>query len=270
MRVLGTFTTEESGSQFLNIIMEYYESDLYGYIRTHRKTLSTFEIKLYSYQAFRGLLYVHSLSICHRDIKPHNLLVHEGRLVVCDFGSAKVLTSEPNLPYICSRCYRAPELIFGAKHYTTMIDVWSLGCVLLEMLNGAPLFVGESSIDHLIEVIKILGTPTKTQVAEMNPDYDLNDYKFPKVKRKEWRQVFPKADPLLLDLIEQLMIYSPKQRLNAAEALAHEFYDELREEKVGRTIQKQLNVGLFDFSYGEIRGNEHLLPKLIPSWVKFY
>ena len=59
----------------------------------------------------------------------------------------------------------APELIFGAQHYTTMIDVWSLGCVLLEMLNGAPLFVGESSIDHLIEVIKVLGTPTKTQVA---------------------------------------------------------------------------------------------------------
>ena len=69
------------------------------------------------------------------------------------------------MPYICSRCYRAPELIFGAQHYTTMIDVWSLGCVLLEMLNGAPLFVGESSIDHLIEVIKVLGTPTKTQVA---------------------------------------------------------------------------------------------------------
>ena len=134
-------------------------------------------------------MYIHSLGICHRDIKPHNLLLNQHRLVICDFGSAKILTHEPNLPYICSRCYRAPELIFGANHYTTMIDIWSAGCVLLEMINGVPLFIGESSIDHLIEIIKVLGTPTKTQVIDMNPEYDLNDYKFPKVKRKEWKQV---------------------------------------------------------------------------------
>jgi serine/threonine protein kinase len=183
MRVLGTYSTEEEGDQYLNIVMDYYESDLYSCIKT-KKSLSTLEIKLYAYQAFRGLLYIHSLNICHRDIKPHNLLVHAGRLVICDFGSAKILTNEPNLPYICSRCYRAPELIFGASYYTTMIDIWSMGCVILEMIHGSPLFVGESSIDHLIEVIKVLGTPTKTQVAEMNPDYDLNDYKFPKIKKR--------------------------------------------------------------------------------------
>lgn len=102
-----------------------------------------------------------------------------------------------------------------------MIDVWSVGCVLLQMMQGSPLFIGESSIDHLIEIIKVLGTPTKTQVIDMNPNYDLNDYKFPKVKKREWNKIFPKADPLLLDLIAQIMIYSPKQRLNAAEALAH-------------------------------------------------
>ena len=118
------------------------------------------------------------------------------------------------------------------------------------MLHGNPLFIGESSIDHLIEVMKVMGTPTKTQVMEMNPEYDLNDYKLPKIKKKDWRVIFPKADPLLLDLIWQIMIYSPKERLNAAEALAHEYYDEIREEKVGKTIQKQLNAGLFDFSYG--------------------
>ena len=83
-------------------------------------------------------------------------------------------------------------------------------------------------------------------------------------------QIFPRADSILLDLIAQVMIYSPKQRLNAAEALAHEFYDELRDEKVGKQLQKQLGIKLFDFSYGQVRGNEHLLPKLIPPWVKYY
>lgn len=149
--------------------MEYYDCDLYSYIKSNKRTISTFDIKLLTYQAFRGLMYIHSLSICHRDIKPHNLLIKNKRLVLCDFGSAKVLTKEPNLPYICSRCYRAPELIFGASHYTTMIDIWSVGCVILEMLNGVPVFIGESSIDHLIEIIKVMGTPTKTQVVEMNP-----------------------------------------------------------------------------------------------------
>ena len=189
MRVLGTFSTTEDKNQYLNIVMDSYECDLYSHIKSSKKPLPTMEIKLLTYQAFRGLLYIHSLGICHRDIKPHNLLLKEGQLVICDFGSAKILTNEPNLPYICSRCYRAPELIFGATHYSTMIDIWSLGCVILEMLHGVPLFIGESSIDHLIEIIKVMGTPTKTQVIEMNPDYDLNDYKFPKVKKREWKHV---------------------------------------------------------------------------------
>ncbi len=70
-----------------------------------------------------------------------------------------------------------------------MIDIWSVGCVILEMIQGSPLFVGDSSVDHLIEIIRVLGTPTKTQVIDMNPNYDLNDYKFPKVKKREWNKV---------------------------------------------------------------------------------
>ena len=132
MKVLGTYTTIEGGSQYLSIIMNYYDSDLFNFIKhNNKKGLNNFDIKLISYQIFRGLAYVHSLDICHRDIKPHNILVKNKNTVICDFGSAKILTDEPNLPYICSRCYRAPELIFGATHYTTMIDIWSVGCVIL-------------------------------------------------------------------------------------------------------------------------------------------
>ena len=142
MRVLGTYLTTEDGQQYLNIVMDYYDCDLYAHIKTNKKGIPSLDFKVMAYQLFRGLMYIHSLGICHRDIKPHNLLLKHLRLVICDFGSAKVLTHEPNLPYICSRCYRAPELIFGATHYTNMIDVWSAGCVLLEMINGVPLFIG--------------------------------------------------------------------------------------------------------------------------------
>jgi glycogen synthase kinase 3 beta len=118
------------------------------------------EKKIIIYQLFKGLSYLHSLSICHRDIKPENVLLKGNKAVICDFGSAKVLIpEETNISYICARCYRAPELIFGATRYTTQVDIWSAGCVILEIMNGDPLFIGETSITHLLEIIKVLGTP---------------------------------------------------------------------------------------------------------------
>ena len=124
-------------------------------------------VKLYTYQAFKALAYIHALGICHRDIKPQNLLVNPEThvLKVCDFGSAKRLEKNViNVSYICSRYYRAPELIFGATSYLHCIDVWSVGCVAAELLLGQPLFPGDSGVDQLVEIIKVLGTPTRDQI----------------------------------------------------------------------------------------------------------
>jgi glycogen synthase kinase 3 beta len=173
------------------------------------------EVKLYIYQLFRSLAYIHSQGICHRDIKPQNLLLdpNTGILKLCDFGSAKILIeNEPNVSYICSRYYRAPELIFGATNYTTkigtysffipqifvyyhltcvflsLLDVWSTGCVMAELMLGQPLFPGESGIDQLVEIIKVLGTPTREQIRTMNPNY--MEHKFPQIKPHPFNKVF--------------------------------------------------------------------------------
>ena len=112
---------------YLNLILEYVPETVYRasrYFNKLKTVMPILEVKLYIYQLFRSLAYIHSQGICHRDIKPQNLLLDPatGVLKLCDFGSAKILVEhEPNVSYICSRYYRAPELIFGATNYTTKI-----------------------------------------------------------------------------------------------------------------------------------------------------
>ena len=112
---------------YLNLVLEYVPETVYRASRHYAKLkqpMPALQIKLYMYQLLRSLAYIHSLGICHRDIKPQNLLLNPatGVLKLCDFGSAKILVAgEPNVSYICSRYYRAPELIFGATNYTTNI-----------------------------------------------------------------------------------------------------------------------------------------------------
>ena len=160
-------TGDKPDELYLNVVMDYVPETVYRVVKHYnkmRQQMPILLVKLYTYQMMRSCAYIHAVGICHRDIKPQNLLVDTAPHVLrlCDFGSAKRLVrGEPNVSYICSRYYRAPELIFGATEYTPAIDVWSCGCVAAEMLLGQPLFPGESGVDQLVEIIKVLGTPTR-------------------------------------------------------------------------------------------------------------
>ena len=94
MKVIGSYSTFEEGGQFLNIVMAYYEGDLYSLIKKNgKKGLTSMDIKIISYQILRGLLFIHQVKIAHRDIKPHNILYKGKKVAICDFGSAKILTN---------------------------------------------------------------------------------------------------------------------------------------------------------------------------------
>lgn len=231
-------------SRFLNVVMEFIPETVYRVMKTfvrNTHTLPFILVKLYTYQMCRSLGYLHALGICHRDVKPQNLLVDYRThvLKLCDFGSAKRLVpGEQSVAYICSRFYRAPELMLGANEYTTAIDIWSIGCVLGELLLGRPLFAGETSVDQLVKIIQVLGTPTRCQMSAMNPNYV--EFRFPDVKPRDWRSVFAshqcandgdKSFEQAVDLMSKLLRYEPDQRLLPLEALAHEFFDELRNPK---------------------------------------
>ena len=152
---------------YLNVVMDFITDTVYRVMKNYLKMkqmVPNLLVKLYAYQMLRGIGYIHALGICHRDIKPQNILVdfQTHNLRLCDFGSAKQLVpGEPNVSYICSRYYRAPELIFGNSNYSTQIDVWSVGCCIAELMLGQPIFPGESGVDQLVEIIKILGTPQR-------------------------------------------------------------------------------------------------------------
>ncbi|KAL9265620.1 Shaggy-related protein [Drosera capensis] len=293
------FSTTSRDELFLNLVMEYVPESLYRVLKHYssmNQRMPLIYVKLYTYQIFRGLAYIHAVpGVCHRDLKPQNLLVDPltHQLKICDFGSAKVLRTqvswhtllevldllvnvgwakgppmvrgEPNISYICSRYYRAPELIFGATEYMTSIDIWSAGCVLAELLLGQPLFPGENAVDQLVEIIKVLGTPTREEIRCMNPNY--TDFRFPQIKAHPWHKVFDKRiPPEAIDLASRLLQYSPSLRCTALEACAHSFFDELRDPNA-RLPNGRAFPPLFNFKQELAGVSPDLVNRLIPEHV---
>jgi hypothetical protein len=268
------FSTSQRGEVYLNLVLEFVSETIYRvakYYNRMNQRAPILYVKLYAYQMFRGLAYLHRVvGVCHRDIKPQNLLVnpHTHQLKICDFGSAKKLVpGEPNISYICSRYYRAPELIFGATEYTTAIDIWSVGCVIAELMIGQPLFPGESGVDQLVEIIKILGTPTREEIRCMNPNY--SEFKFPQIKSHPWHKLFGKRmPPEAVDLVSRLLQYSPNLRCTAVDACAHPFFDELRDLKTCLPNGRPLPP-LFNFTVAELEGLPiELVHRMVPEYMR--
>ncbi|EPY42607.1 protein kinase [Angomonas deanei] len=226
-------------------------------------------IKVFLYQLIRSIACLHlpAVNVCHRDIKPHNVLVNEqtGELKLCDFGSAKKLSpSEPNVAYICSRYYRAPELIFGNQHYTTAVDVWSVGCIFAEMMLGEPIFRGENSAGQLHEIVKVLGRPSREQLQKLNPHRA--DITLPTSKGIPWSDVFRRQQsPEAYDLLTALLRYLPDERVQPLEALCHPYFDELHKADVKLANGAKLPEDLFRFLPVEI---EAMTPEQKAKLVK--
>nr|XP_015192736.1 PREDICTED: cyclin-dependent kinase 11A isoform X4 [Lepisosteus oculatus] len=212
------------------IVMNYVEHDLKSLMETMKQPFLPGEVKTLMIQLLRGVRHLHDNWILHRDLKTSNLLLsHKGILKVGDFGLAREYGSplKPYTPVVVTLWYRAPELLLGAKEYSTTIDMWSVGCIFGELLTQKPLFPGKSEIDQINKVFKDLGTPSE----KIWPGYN----ELPAVKKMSFTE-YPynnlrKRFGALLsdqgfDLMNKFLTYCPSKRITAEEALKHEYFRE--------------------------------------------
>ncbi|KAF2317437.1 hypothetical protein GH714_022275 [Hevea brasiliensis] len=196
------------------VVFELMESDLHQVIKAN-DDLTPEHYQFFLYQLLRGLKYVHTANVFHRDLKPKNILANaDCKLKICDFGLARVSFNE------------APSAIFWT--YTPAIDIWSIGCIFAEMLTGKPLFPGKNVVHQLDLMTDLLGTPPPESISKIRNE---KAKRYLSSMRKKhpvpFSQKFPNADPLALRLLEHLLAFDPKDRPTAEEALADPYFQGL-------------------------------------------
>ncbi|VAH14182.1 unnamed protein product [Triticum turgidum subsp. durum] len=212
------------------VVFELMESDLHQVIKAN-DDLTPEHYQFFLYQLLRGLKYIHTANVFHRDLKPKNILANaDCKLKICDFGLARVAISDTPTAifwtdYIATRWYRAPELCgsFFSK-YTPAIDIWSIGCIFAELLTGKPLFPGKNVVHQLDIITDLLGTPAPETIAIRNEKARRYLSSMRRKKPVPFTQKFPNADPLALNLLERMLAFDPKYRPSAEEALADLYF----------------------------------------------
>ena len=273
-------TGEKTDEIYLNIVMNYVSDNLNRLInnyKSNKETFPVFLIKLYTFQVARALNYIHSKHIAHRDIKPQNILIDPStnRVYLCDFGSAKILREDgKNVAYICSRYYRAPELILldddSKYQYTESIDIWSFGCVIAEMILRKPFLEGSSATAQLTKIVEVFGGPKPEDLKDIVTKNDIFE-KTRRTKPQSLSKIFNGMPNALIDLLSRIFVYNPNKRLTAMEIMAHSFFDELRNVETSQS-GKYIVPNLFDFSKKEIEMSKQkeLFKKIIPEWADGY
>ncbi|KAL4570959.1 hypothetical protein LXL04_017708 [Taraxacum kok-saghyz] len=213
------------------IVYELMDTDLHQIIRSSQ-SLTDDHCQYFLYQLLRGLKYVHSANVLHRDLKPSNLLLNANcDLKICDFGLART-TSETDFmtEYVVTRWYRAPELLLNCSEYTTAIDIWSVGCILMEIALREPLFPGKDYVQQLVLITELLGSPDDSDLGFLRSENAKKYVKqLPHVPSKTFEKKYPNVSPLVMDLAEKMLVFDPSKRISVEEALNHPFLQSLHE-----------------------------------------
>eukprot|EP00951_Prasinocladus_malaysianus_P040628 scaffold469086_cov42-Prasinocladus_malaysianus.AAC.1 len=250
VKLLSVEHVEENGKPILYLVFEYLTTDLKKFMDRNGKgpayPLPKHIIKSFMYQLVKGVAHCHKHGVMHRDLKPQNLLVDDSNpdqpvLKIADLGLARAF-SIPIKSYtheIVTLWYRSPEVLLGGTHYSTPVDMWSVGCIFAEMVRKAPLFPGDSEFQQLLHIFKTLGTPSERQWAGVTRFRDWHEY--PQWQPQDLAKIFPELEPSGVDLIKQCLQYDNCKRIsvsgptspsNAKEAMNHPYFDDLDKEAI--------------------------------------
>ncbi|EKM80734.1 hypothetical protein AGABI1DRAFT_112477 [Agaricus bisporus var. burnettii JB137-S8] len=255
---------------------ELMEADLHAIIRSGQP-LTDAHFQSFIYQTLCGLKYIHSANVLHRDLKPGNLLVNaDCELKICDFGLARGYSPGGGTSraagnqgfmteYVATRWYRAPEIMLSFANYTTAIDVWSIGCILAELLGGKPIYKGRDYVDQLNQILHYLGTPPEETLRRVGSPR-AQDYirSLPIKPRVPFSTLYPRANPLAIDLLGQMLHFDPIKRIGCEQALNHPYFAVWHD-----PADEPVCPSTFDFSFEEedtIEGMKKLIVEEVRSF----
>ncbi|EDQ93011.1 uncharacterized protein MONBRDRAFT_13254, partial [Monosiga brevicollis MX1] len=211
------------------LVFEFFERDLSTYFQQIAPNRMDRDLAhSYLHQLFDGLAYCHARLIIHRDIKPQNLLIDElGHIKIADFGLARRvnLPSRPYTPNTQTLWYRAPELLLHSHTYGAAVDLWSMGCLMAEMLTGNSIFMGRDEIDMITRIFRLLGMPTEDEWARAALPSGFRGFNAP---RRTMAGIFPALSPEDVELLNQLLTYKPEHRIDAYSASMSPLFERFR------------------------------------------
>ena len=256
------------------VITDLMETDLHRVIYS-RQELTDEHIQYFIYQILRGTLYFHSAKVIHRDLKPANILANKNcDLKICDFGldhgklkdddkTVQNLIDNPSLPIEysnsviyddskrelndrnISRWYRAPEAILSPDSYDKPVDIWSIGCILAELLGRQPLFPADNNLDELQKIISVLGSPSEADL-DFITDEKIKNFmqRLAKRTKQSFNLMFSNANPVALDLLGKMLTFNPKERYTVEQCISHPYFEGLHDPEQEPTAEST-----FDFSF---------------------
>ncbi|VDM26670.1 unnamed protein product, partial [Toxocara canis] len=216
------------------LVFEFMEADLHNVIKK-MTILKDIHKQYIMCQLFRAVRFLHSGNVLHRDLKPSNVLLDaDCRVKLADFGLARSLSQLEDYPegtnmpelteYVATRWYRSPEILLAAKRYTKGVDMWSLGCILGEMLLGRALFPGTSTINQIERIMNTIAKPSKADIESIGSHYAASVLeKMPQRPRRPLETFIANSNPHAIDLVNRLLIFAPHKRLNVDQCLVHPY-----------------------------------------------